>query len=365
MRVCSSLGRLVAPALVLLACDQAPLSPIDAAGGESNGGDANLGADGDQVGADAIVPVDLVPKTRPPADDVVRGCAKLLACLNPIQPSSYGLGGCLRDMYWLLGSELARQSYLFLWNDDSDFPAELALEQNLDCVLAAPDCEALRTCLAAGNVAASCTPPAGYYKRWCADSRHLRGCSIGTEVEFDCAALGLSCQDLVFPSSRFGTCSQPGNNSGQTLAVACDGDWATVDAWGGRLTLNCAYLGGSCVAGNYADMGDAGVPFCLGKEAATCSGGPGRCDGNQLIRCLGGREAATDCGGFEQTCLAPQDWVPHCDFAGCLTTSETCAGGVLGFCGPGGATTLECAALGLTSCVADSSSSLSTAWCSW
>jgi len=350
-----------AVALVLLACDQSSSSTTDAAGEETEGGDAGLESDGDRVGADGT---DLIPETRPPADDIVRACAKMLACLNPIQPSTYGLGNCVRDMYRLLGSELERQSYLFM-SDDGDFMAELALLQNLDCALAAPDCAALQSCLDVGTVAASCTPPAGFGKRWCADGTHLRGCSLGAEVTFDCAALGLPCQELAIGSSRFASCSQPGNLSAPTFEVACDGDWATLEAWGGKFVFSCGYVGGSCVAGSYADLGENGLAFCQGTEPATCTDGPPRCDGHRLIRCLGGREAATDCGRFQQTCLATAEGAPYCGFLGCTTINETCTGTAVGFCGPVGPTTVDCAALGLTGCAVASSYYPNSAWCSW
>lgn len=297
-------------------------------------------------------------------ETVAKGCTKALACANGSASYTDSLSDCVAQLAGMGAYDLRQDtSEVFIFNDDSDWLFYLALAQNLECVQGASGCTAILACLNQGQAQPICTAPAGYaYSRRCSDANHLRGCSLGVESSFDCSKLDLTCIEttVATASKILATCAVPVTGSQtvdtNTFEVTCQGDLAQFKFGSGQYTYNCSDAGGTCVSGSY-DLSDD-PNFCVGKREAACAQDflPLRCEGDSLITCRGGHEAASDCADWGATCRqGASSSVPRCNFP-CADESESCAGGVVSYCGPTGMTTLDYSLLGFSTCGLDTSS---------
>jgi len=302
---------------------------------------------------------------------VAKGCAKVLACANNAVPGiAYGIGHCVSVLTQMSALDLTQQTYFmsFLY-DDFDWILDLSLMQNMDCVQGASDCSAILACVNQGQAQPTCTPPEDY-PRWrrCSDSQHLRGCSAGVGVTFDCSKLGLDCIQTIVGTSSLATCAAPVAGSqpvDATVQVTCQGDEASFTLGLGKYNFNCSDYGATCVPGSY-DLSSNAPIFCRGKRAAACDTKTfaARCEGNTWVICMGGQEAATDCASWGATCrLDLGDSNPRCGFP-CASTPESCASGSVTYCGPAGMTTLDCGSVGFSTCQTQPGADPMMAWCS-
>jgi hypothetical protein len=317
---------------------------------------------------------DAGPTFRFSAEIVASGCAKAVACANSMGTlalgiSKQGIGRCVENLTRVGVLDLKRYSWLLSIWDDFDWLLQIALMQNMACVQAASDCPAILGCLNQGRTETACTIPANYSgERRCSDTTHLRGCMFGIEMSFDCAELGLECVELTgLDNDRvLATCAArvtSGQPIEMTLAVTCEGDLARFKLGDGEFVFDCDWLGATCAPGSYALAEEP--TYCVGKSAATCDAGSNgsRCEGDSLINCLGGHEAAWSCASWGGTCSKNDNpYYPACQFA-CAATAESCAGNVLGYCGPTGMTAIDCSALGFSSCGSDAPRDYAQAWC--
>lgn len=208
------------------------------------------------------------------------------------------------------------------------------------CVLAAgTDCDVLPTCLGFQPFDdPACTP------RCEGDRAEI--CYQGRRLERDCAAEGVTCVVSGGPICSAGSCDEiddPG---------VCDGTVVRQCSAGAGLfrDFDCALYGWTCVAGD-------GEARCTdgGPTPPSCGGEGKRCDGADLVWCLGGFEVRQHCGDFvaDGTC---QDWGgvgcgasaacnPNADDSGTCSSATT-----LSMCAGGLAAEYDCVALGYTRC---------------
>ena len=317
-------------------------------------------------------PADGSPTLQFPAETVAKGCAKVLACASNAVPGiAYGVGHCVTVLTQMGAIDLTQQTSLMsFYDDDYDWLLHLSLMQNMDCVQGAADCSAILACVNQGQAQATCTPPEDY-PRWrrCSDGDHMRGCSAGVGATFDCSKLGLGCvENTVVPADKsFAACARPVAGSqplDTTIQVTCQGDEASFRVGNGEYNFDCNYLGAACVPGNY-DLSADGPPYCRGKRSTACD--PSTfvvgCDGDLLVTCIGGQEAAADCTSWGATCrLDAGSTQPRCGFP-CASIPENCASGTVTYCGPTGMTTLDCGSVGFSTCQTEPGSAPAEAWC--
>jgi hypothetical protein len=300
---------------------------------------------------------------------VAKGCAKALACANnAVSGIAYGVGHCVSVLTQMGALDLTQQTTLIsFYDDDYDWILDLSLMQNMDCVQAAADCSAILACVNQGQAQSTCTPPEDY-PRWrrCADANHLRGCTAGVGVTFDCSKLGLGCVETT-ADQMFATCALPVEGSqpvDSIIQVTCQGDEASFTVGGGKYNFNCNDFGATCVPGTY-DLSSDGPVYCRGKRATACDPSTFvvRCEGDLWVVCMGGQEAATDCASWGATCrLDAGATQPRCGFA-CASTPEVCASGTVSYCGPAGMTTLDCGSVGFSTCQIQTGADPMKAWC--
>ena len=139
------------------------------------------------------------------------------------------------------------------------------------------------------------------------------------------------------------TCSAASATCNGSVASSCYTDK------GVTLSLDCADYSQSCVTGGCTAAGGGG---------ACAAGGLPRCDGAAIVRCSGGVELRTDCAtrAVGSSCYAGNATAPepYCGFGtACFPTkgAETCSGTSVTFCNAGASATVDCAALGFSTCL--------------
>jgi hypothetical protein len=339
------------PALLAVACGDS---------GTEAGADATTARDdaaADATAEDAVLG-DAADASAPPTSAEI-ACAKFIACTGTPTPPT-GQRGCLETVNRLATIDWAQETFLITFLRGGDVPHEAALSQNLSCVAQAATCTEVLACLNGGTAVTDCTPPADYFRgRQCQGESTLTVCSGGIQSRIDCAAFGQTCRETAQSSTKtIASCSQPGAGSGSPMHVTCSGSAAAVVYLGCTFTFDCALFGGTCAEGTYTDWLD--LRFCVGWGAEICTGEyQPNCSGDSLLSCVGGSVASADCTTRGMSCAGHAGNVA-CAFPGCSPTStESCAGGAIGYCGPRGPSTLACSDLGFSGCAASSGE----AWC--
>jgi len=216
------------------------------------------------------------------------------------------------------------------------------------CVLAAgASCTAIRACFGMTVVAdPSCTG-----RMITCDGNNLVNCGDGARSTISCPdaspLLRVGTGATCVPTSTGALCADA---SCSAAASGCNGSIAEscVTDKGVQLSLDCADYAQSCVNGGCTAAGGGGA----------CAVASPHCDGAAIVRCSGGVELRTDCTvlAVGSSCYggdrdAPE---PYCGFgAACLPTkgAETCSGTSVTFCNAGATATVDCAALGFSSCI--------------
>jgi hypothetical protein len=219
-----------------------------------------------------------------------------------------------------------------------------------DCLHLAKDCQQAQACWRApAESVPSCSGQTGH--GICSDGVAL-ACGAftdGSSSRSDCAAAGLTCvQDGLKSTCALSECKSglTPPRCDQELLIRCD------DAGLGVQAIDCSGYGSASCKDDLS-----GVAGCLGTGPA-CDPGSfvARCDGSNIVQCVGGYQATTDCSllGSGKTCqpdtggatvgCAPS--APDCQ----RSDPETCEAGVVGFCLDGKKTSLVCQDYGLTGC---------------
>jgi len=221
--------------------------------------------------------------------------------------------------------------------------------EEIRCLASAgSDCARVATCI---GISVRSAPSDGGCGKSCEDGM-LVTCSDSFRYKSDCTRWGAR-GDSCFASSLtagcgIASCTQTRESCEGTKRVVCDL---------GVLTVNDCRNGGALTCqqnGNQTTCVGAGAA-CSDAEGAT------RCDGEVLVRCVGGREDRRDCRiGFEGGgCRVRSDSVDSSAFCGydtgCRPKSgeEACSGDgglKLTFCAGGQARTVDCVALGHRGC---------------
>jgi hypothetical protein len=318
----------------------------DAAADVGTNPDAGAGADGGLV---EVAPITY----RFPAEVLVKGCAKALACSATGQIVNEGITHCAEVVNWMGSTDWARNTFMTTLNDDGDWFLFAGLMQNMDCVQAATGCQAILACVNQGQSNPTCSSPANYsLGRYCTDASHVRGCSLGIEASIDCGKLGLSCIEVPFSggSRILASCASPASPPGLSdqLEVTCRGDMAEITFGAAHHGFDCGLLKASCVPGSYRLSSD--ISYCVGAKSASCQkSDPSRCEGDDAVVCINGHEGGMACADIGATCNMVQPDGPHCGFA-CASISDTCTDGVISYCGPAGQGPLDCRSLGFSGC---------------
>jgi len=223
----------------------------------------------------------------------------------------------------------------------------------VNCLAAAgKDCNAAKRCLNNGMPPMTCS---GSGPLVCSGPTLLQSCSNGNTTQFDCAFYGETClSGRNNVACGAGTCSPGAGSCMGTSLQSCDSN-------GVYHVTSCAEIGSTCVT--------SGTAHCRGTGAA-CQGpvlGFGdnslRCDGDKLINCFDGQEAAFDCTRLQLHCF-PNAKGNHaacalgnqCDPGNAMTV---CNGTVLSFCNNGKPDTYDCASGGWSRCIPDNGGSCS------
>ncbi len=196
------------------------------------------------------------------------------------------------------------------------------------CVLAAGDCTDAATCLNAGDAPSECdaaaTPRRG-------DGAIARNCRGGLSIARDCAAAGLDCVEDDAGQTFCG-------RSGDCTESVCDGNTLLLCLNGARYVQECGSLicqrapelGDNAVCAGEGEPCEGRIFECDGDVAVSCrfgrihreTCGPGlcstsdgvfcrqspeceslpRCEGTELVHCVGGVPSRIDCGQFGQSC---------------------------------------------------------------
>lgn len=202
----------------------------------------------------------------------------------------------------------------------------------------AADCPAVAACLGYSiSIDPSCV-------EGCADADTIVQCDGSVKAEYECASYIQSSGPACVTGSRQdcggATCTIDGE-------VTCDGSVVSRCDSGITEVFDCGRWGLECVPGD----------DCRGPAAGACTAGtPDRCDGDGLVECVADVGRRMDCAQLVpgMTCVdalgvATCGFGEDCDPAS--ATSTTCTGTMLTACVAGAAKTIDCLAIGATSCV--------------
>jgi hypothetical protein len=215
----------------------------------------------------------------------------------------------------------------------------------VDCLArAGHDCNAAKMCLNNGQAPSSCS---GTGPQSCTGTVMTSCESSGGQnftTQFDCAVYGEMClSGKNHVECGAGTCAAVAATCSGTSVQTCDNNNVF------RL-FDCTEIGASC--------NPSLVAHCRGNGAAcaapSASDSSLRCDGDTLVSCLDGQEAALDCTKLGVHCFANAKG----DHAACAlgnacdpsTYGATCSGTTLSFCNDGRVDTYDCAQGGFTMC---------------
>lgn len=181
-------------------------------------------------------------------------------------------------------------------------------------------------------------------------------CSEG-ELRMDCAKLGGAC----VAGKCYGA-DQPSCPAG--VAARCDAE-ARPSYCAGRTVVSgpaCAALGLSCAV-TFADTascvgtGASCTPAFVDDQQRTLDESGIRCEGSQILACVGGREAWLDCSclgdGFSCQTVGGSTFCGAASECDPRTYTKTCDGKQVVFCNAGKVTKIDCASMGYSACSAN------------
>ena len=217
----------------------------------------------------------------------------------------------------------------------------------VDCIAkAGNDCDAVKSCLNGGKGIQPCKQSGG------CDGSVIIGCRTDDGVpafqtRFDCASVGEVCFLGQTNECVIATCSSDYQRCDGNVSEICDG---------GVLTrTDCGALNATC---SMTDLSPcvSNAPTCTPVGDSEHFDGL-RCEGNTLITCEV-RETPRDCTQLGLGCFTFTEanvQISRCQAGNeCdpFATAAMCAGTQLTFCNDGLMTTIDCAALGFSTCSA-------------
>lgn len=215
--------------------------------------------------------------------------------------------------------------------------------QDIDCVVEATSCAATLACMGM-RIAGAC--PA---MDTCVDGDTLLRCVNNIGIEYDCAEGLYGGPSCLTTTSGRGKC---GTNACTTNAESCDGTQRVTCESGVEQAIDCDRVGLEC-----AMIGTGSE--CATLTGNSCTDEPSRCEGNDAIGCEQGTERRSPCGelypGAE--CFVDGNdaycgYDTECAFN--LTQSTaTCDGTHIQFCMLGVSASIDCAAIGFSTCQSD------------
>lgn len=278
----------------------------------------------------------------PPAiEDVEEMCALLIGCPDvPLQAPSQDLGECVR----VLWKELAVP-------DAVKFSIPLR-----ECGFSSNSCKDLRECALRGAAADGCSGR-GTDKviSYCDSDGRALTCSKGKILQVrDCPRFGEQCaakgghatchlgacpKDV--PEDGTPTCSQNGKK-----VFVCDKDA------GKLLSFDCSGFGLSC------GTGPDGKATCLPEASSKCEKDLHRCDGEDHVGCVAGREVKVQCSKAGMKCseAANKETVGMCippaadEKDACNGAPSKCVGNDVVYCAGGKTRKFFCKGLGFAKC---------------
>ena len=281
------------------------------------------------------------PATLPPLADVERACAFEVSCFH--SPIASSIDECMD--YLLAG--------LDDWVGPSTFFVVVDGEPNqyarwVGCADSGSDCASVLDCVSRGHDGAYCAAHPGNS----CDGSLLVDClpeptdpSLADPALFttDCAAIGMRCVDR---GGGVASCSD-----GTTCAHSnprCDGNRYFEDCdpsthLGYRLDCSLSMIpDATCRAGASTGCLPSGPP---------CAGA--RCEGDVRVTCLDGEEVRNDCAERAMSC-AVVNGAPTCmPVANDCSSDGACNGDAIVTCAAGMMQTVDCSALGLSTCATD------------
>lgn len=278
------------------------------------------------------------PETLPPLAEIVRACAFEVSCFR--DPIASSLSECITYLTAGLNDWLDPRPFLIL----GDGPAQY--RHFIDCSNNNSDCGSVLVCVSGRYDAAFCNAHPGTV----CDGDVLVPCpaaaaQVNDPALFitDCAALGMHCAAV----SGGAECTD-GHSCDPKSMPSCDGnryyDYCT-DA-GLRYRLDCTLSGipdATCrLGGSYSGCVPSGPPC-----------GAARCDGDVRVTCLDRQEVRDDCTQLASHCTLV-DGLPTCVPVATecdSSTKDACAGNALSTCVSGMLATIDCSAIGLSTCM--------------
>jgi hypothetical protein len=212
------------------------------------------------------------------------------------------------------------------------------------CASSATSCEAALACASMNHGPSYCST---HSSRTC-DGDVLVSClpiSGWAVASIDCAATGQRC--VMQPSGPMCSTSATCDPGGM---ARCDGD-VLVRCLGG---LESRFACGEYIPNGRCGTTDSGLVTCIGP-GPSCAELSSRCDGNEIVYCPGDHEARVDCGLFDGRCVSEGtpsfSRCPPPDAECSEQSSDRCAGASLEICVNGHYVATPCASIGMTRCV--------------
>ncbi len=283
------------------------------------------------------------PATLPSLADIARACAFEVSCFH--SPIASSLDECAVYLTAGLDYWIDPQPFLVLGTE----PAEFA--RWVDCSNAGSDCTGVLDCVSRGHDGDYCAAHAGNS----CDGDLLVQCNSPAPADptladpalftADCAALGMRCFDNGggAASCSDGTTCDPGS------PPSCDGNRYYLSCDSGthlRYRLDCTL----------SSVPDATCRAGASRTGCLPSGPPcaaARCDGDVRVTCLDGQEVRDDCAQVASSCNMAGG-APTCvRLVTQCSGNAACAGNAITSCPSGMSQTIDCSALGLSTCMTD------------
>ncbi len=277
----------------------------------------------------------------PPIQDIEEMCSLLIGCPDvPLQAPSQDLGECVR----------------ILWKELS-VPEAVKFSITLrECGFASNSCKDLRDCALRGASLEGCAGR-GMDKTtsYCdADGRALT-CQKGKVVQVrDCPRFGEQCAAKGSDATcHLGPCPKDVPEDGRPVCSANGKKVFVCDKDNGKLlSFDCSGFGLSC------GVDQDGKATCMPEGTSACEKDLHRCDGEEHVGCVAGREVKVQCGKAGMKCseTATKDTVGTCIPAApapkdaCSGSASKCVGNDVVYCAGGKTRKFFCKGLGFSKC---------------
>jgi hypothetical protein len=286
--------------------------------------------DQDEINPDVL---DISPELP---DEITLYCLKVASCIDGLYPS---IGSCIFE----IESNMAFHG--------------VGLEEELkDCVInAGNDCHQVALCLYHDGIEP--TP--------CNESTHESSCDGNIAINcIESVVTYWDCSNISFvPDIYEMTCIVEEPHSAECAGEFCDGfisrcngvyiEYCNAGVFDGLSGQDCSFLEPSATC----EENDEGISECVGSGPACVPDNTPRCEGDILIKCFNGKEAARDCSilGDNYTCRS-SDIEAECRGIGdeCLLVDDTytdlCIGPILHYCYAGYISAVDCTSIGFSTC---------------